>query len=347
MPSTATETMLSATLDNRGSQVYDQVIMSHPLGAWLKKGKRIKVWDGGGENIESIIKTGQNDRFAARDYKTQLTFAEQDPLEVVEIPSRFINGSIMWFEAQEESNVGKTKIIDFANALIDDGATSAADRMALEFWEDGATEHLHGLPAIISAANTYQGILRTTAGHEFWRAKTGAAFTITFPNGMTQVCGPYGTAEPLVLSGGTDGGVNKLYNDLCENGGTDGPDFAITSETLYNKLWDLVGAERVRYNEKFAEIGYPENIAFKGMTIVWDRNCGLAAHTPDATTFIMLNSKYLALRPYVGYNETFKRTPVTYLHALGLFAKTIMMQWRGNLASNRPGKMGALSLKTA
>jgi hypothetical protein len=335
LPSAPFETMLASTLDYRGPKIYDQAFSAHPLAAWLKANDRVLVWEGGGENIEQNIVIGKNDTFGARDYKEQLQFKETNPVRTVEIPSRFINGSITWYEAQEESNVGKFKIIDFVNTLIDNGEQSMSDVVGLEFWQDGTGEHLHGLGAILSATNTYMTINRALAANVYWRAKTGAQFV-----GMDGVTyGPFNTAEPLVIEGGTDGGIRGVYNACCDNGGTDGPDFAITTEGLYNKIVSLIGAERVRYNEKMAQIGYPENIQYKGMTIVWDRNC-------PAGEFGAVNSKYCKLRPYVGYSTTVKKTPPVSLRPLGLLAKSVIIQWRGNLVCVKPMRCGKLTAKT-
>lgn len=346
MPSTPFDTMLAATLDNRRQEIYDQVIESHPFTAWLKAGGKVKPWEGGGENIEFNVSIDLSDRFAARDYKTKLEFKEQDPIRVLELGRRFINGSVIWYEAQEEANKGKYKIFDFVNTLVENAKASASDVWSLEMWQDGSGEHIHGLPAIVDSDNTYAGINRATAGNEWWKAKEGAQFTQTLPNGQSRTYGPYNTAEAFVLSGGTDGGLLKIYNDCCLNGGTDGPDFAITSEALWNKLWNLIGAERVRYNEKMVELGYPENIQFRGMTIVWDRNCGAVAGTPDDTTMYLLNTKYMELKPYVEYSTGFKATETFDLHSEGLFAKGKLMQWCGNLLSTKPQRMGRLTGKT-
>lgn len=346
MPSTAFATMMAATLDSRKTEIFDQVKASHPLLAWMNAGGRIEVWEGGGENIEFNVKNDMSDRFAARDYKTPLSFKEQNPVEVLEIPRRFVNGSVIWYDAQVEANKGKFKIFDLVDILVEDAKTSASDVFALQLWQGGTGENLHGIPAIMTAA-TYATKARTTTTNNWWMARQGATYTITYPNGNTRVFGPYNTAEPLVISGGTDGGITKLYNDCCENGGTGGPDFAITSETLFRKLQDLVGAERIRYNEKMAELGYPENIQFRGATIVWDTNCGAVAGTPDATTFIFLNSKFLKLKPYSEYSKGFRATETFNLHSQGILAEGKMMQWAGNLICYKPSKQGMLTGKTA
>jgi hypothetical protein len=284
---------------------------------------------------------------AARDYKTAIPMAESDPLQTVEIGRRYVNGSITWYDAQEEANSSsKTRIISFVNTLIDNGKNSLADIIAQELWQGGTGEHLHGLPAIVSATNTYMGINRSTVGNEWWKANVGGTFSRAVGAGKTRTIGNLNSPEPLVIEGGADGGIRALYNACCDNGGTDGPDFGITNETLYNKIIALIGAERVRYNEKMAEIGYPENIQYKGAVIVWDANCGILAGTPDTTTFYFLNSKYLKLRPYGAYAKGPVTTETVSLKPQGLMAKTKLMQWAGNLTCSRPSKVGALTGKT-
>lgn len=345
MPSTATSTMLAATMDYRGPTVYEQVIQKQPFYAWLTANGRMIPWEQGGENIEVILATDWIDTFAARDYKTPLDFKEQDPLEVVEIPSRWINGHIMWYNAQEEANVGnKAKIIDFVNALIDRAQKSAKTAFALEMWQGGTGEHLHGLPAILSASNTYMGKDRSTAANAYWRAKTGASFTITWPDGTTQATVACNTATTLEMEGAES--LTTLYDDLTDNGGTDGPDFGITGPALYRRLIILARDLGIEYkSEKMMEIGFPDHLAFRGAPIVWDRNCGAVAGTPDATTFIFLNSNHLVLRPYVGYSETFKASSVQDLQPTGVLGKAMIMQWHGNIVCTQPGKQGMLTNK--
>lgn len=354
MPSTPFDTLLALQLDTRKQKTYDQVIDAHPLTAWMRAGKRIEPWEEGGENIEFNLQVDLNDTFAARDYKTQLQFAEQNPIITAEIPRRFINGSMTWYEAQEESNRGKFKIRDFVDTLIGNAQAAAADALALEMWQGGTGEHLHGIPLIVDHARTYAGITTeptTTPANNYWCAKdTDAGHTsivVTHPNGNTVTYGPYHTSEALVREGGTDGGIRKLYNDCCLNGGTGGPDFAITSETLYNRLAVLVGAERIVHNEKMAQIGYPENFMYRKATVVWDRNCGAAAGTPDATTFYFLNSEYLKLKPYIEYAKGFKSTATFTQYANGVWAKARLMQWCGNLICYKPQRCGRLTNKTA
>jgi hypothetical protein len=325
---------------------YDQIFTSQPLLAKTMENGQVKPWESGGENLEFILRTSGNDTFEARAYKTALDFKEADPLEFVELPSRFINGSLMYYDAQVESNQGKTKVVDLVETLVSTARDSAKTALAMELWQDGSDEHLHGIGAIFHHSNTYMGKDRTATGMEYWKSRVSDAghtsFTQTHADGTSITYGPYHTAEPLVVSGGTDGGISKLYDDLCDNGGADGPDFAMTINTLFRKLSAVAKAEGFGYNEKMAQLGWPENLQYRNMVIVWDWN----ATNYDAGPFIACATKYLQLKPYMGYDTKFKSTPTIELYSQGLWAKAKMMQWRGNLACVKPQKTGALTGKT-
>lgn len=343
MPSTAFDSMLAATMNARGHEITDQMFDAHPLPAKLKAEGRVKPWEGG-EQIECIVNIGKNTTIDARDYKTPVPIAESDTLRTVAIDSRIINGSVVIYQAQKETNKGKGKVIDFMNELVSNAKTSFADAMALQAWEDGTGENQHGIAAIFSRTNTYMGIDRTGTGYagtgianNWWWPKMGAQYTHAL-NGRTY--GPYETAGALTITGGTDGGLRQLYNDCCRNGGTDGPDLGFMPENLYNKIVDLIGAERIRTNEKMAQIGYPENFVYGNCTFVWDANC------PSASVY-MLNTKYIEIKPLSEYAKGVRITEKHSLVPQGLDAEMQMLIWRGNFVCKRPQSCGVLTAKTA
>jgi hypothetical protein len=348
MPSTAFESMLAATINDRSPEITDQLWDSHPLTALMRSKARKKVWTGG-EQIEAIISVGSNTTVAARDYKTPIPLEEFNPLRTVSIAPRLMSGSMTIYDAYNDTNAGKSKILDFQDELINNAKQSFQDALALQLWQDGTlagSESLHGLPSIFSQSNTYMGIDRAGTGfagsgilNTWWWPKMGATNTNPFTG---FVHGAFNTAGALTIRGGADGGIQGLYDACCENGGTDGPDFAITTLTLFNKLKAdaLFGATGPRYNEKMAQLGYPDNIQYNNMTIVWDRNC-------PTGYFYAMNSKYLTLRPLSAYANGVKTDPPERLAALGLRASTMLMSWRGNLTCEKPQRMGVLTAKTA
>jgi hypothetical protein len=337
--STPTSTMLADTINFRGKDLIDQIFSADPMLAFLNERKALSPWTEGGEEIENILETDDNPTFEARDYKSVIPFEEVDPLETVALPRRIINGGIVWYVAQEEANASsETRIRSFTKDLLSNGEKSMKRVMGAEAWQDGTVNHLHGISAIMSASNIYMGIDRSATGAEFWRARTGATFTDT-SSGVSVVFGPFNTAEPLVEYGGTDGGFGYLYDQLCDDGGTDGPDFGFTTLALYNKVRALIGAERIRTNERMAKIGYPENFQYRGSTFVWTRRA-------TAGQFGFLNSNYVKLRPYGTYAKKLRITDPEYLLSRGLDAYAVMMQWEGNLSCTKPARVGMFTGKT-
>jgi hypothetical protein len=341
MPNTAFETMLASTVDYRGPKIFEQVINSYPVFAWIKDKNGIVPWEGGGENIETLIATGENDGFAARAPKTPIDFAEIDPIEIVEIPWRNINGPIFWYKYQEEINVGKNKIIDFVNTIVDRGAKGAIKAFASEVWQGGAGEHLHGLPAMLASTGTYMGKDRTDTE---WRPRSGAAYTDT----DSTVYGPYTTSEAFDETEGTDKGLSRIYWDCCDNGGGDAPDLGVTGLVIFEKLCAIAEAKKMlNRNDRMAQLGFPENIQYRNMTVVWDRKCGAVAATPDNTTFYLLNSRTLKLRPMAGYSGTFKSTDTeSTLGGQGVDARVRLLKWMGNFVMTEPRRNGMMTGKT-
>jgi len=342
MASTLFESLLAATMDQREPEIMKQVDTASPIGAWLDANKCNDPWTEGGYNIETNISVNLNDTVAARDYKTEINLKEQNPLRTVSLPVKIVNGSLVWYKHDEDANSSKAKVVGYVTDLIDNLTESLRQEMALQYWEDGTGVNWDGLGAIISATNTYMTMNRSTTGNEYWKAKTGAQFTVSI-GGVSRTFGPFNTAEPLLIRGGTDGGIEGLYTACCDNGGADGPDLIITTEALYRRLFALVAADSsstVLYSQKMADLDYPENIQYKGATITWDTNC------PSGGVYA-LNSKYIKNRPYTtsGSNGLYK-SPIAERIANGSLSKVMIIEKKGNLTCRRPGKCGALTGKT-
>jgi len=344
MPSTAFETLLDATVNERSKEITDQMLEGQPIIKAIKQKGGVKPWTAGGEKIEEIVKKGRNATIAARDYKTPIPVEESDPTKMVSIGRRYVNGSMIIYKAQIEANSSsKTRIFDLVEFYLNDLKDSLKRGVALELWSDGTQQSLSGLPAIISASNTYMDVDRSIIGNEWWRAKTGAAFTW---DGYT--FGPWNTAEPLVLIGGTDGGLSKGYDDCTDNGGTDFPDIIATSYPMFTKLKALFESNKmvIQQNEKMRDLGYPDNFQYRGAAIVWDRNCTLDGTWTD-NPVIFINTDYLKIRPYMEYaKDIYVGPPVDLFAKEGVLGWKRPVQWGGNFTCTKPGSCGALTGKT-
>ncbi|HEX2923599.1 MAG TPA: phage major capsid protein [Chloroflexota bacterium] len=325
-------TMITGAFNDSSGEIYDQAFGGNVLVKMLSAPDVVKP--ASGLHIQENISTKKNSTIQARGYKDQVKFEEQDPVSSVTQDWRYVNGGVPWYDAQVRNCQGSREaLFDFVGALIDNAKMTMEEVIAQEVWKDGSGNHFHGIPAIISATNTYMTIDRSAAGNEFWRAKTGAAFTL---DGVT--FGPFNTAEEMAITGGTDGGIRGLYRACCANGGIDPPDVGICDEDYYSQIESLIPDKHRYQSDKIVQLGWP-NIMYGKCAITWDRMC------PSGSLY-MFNTRYLKLRPQKEFARSFKVHPKTSLKPLGLFAEGVLLEYQGNLTCVMPQRCGALTNKT-
>ncbi|MEN6402662.1 MAG: phage major capsid protein [Armatimonadia bacterium] len=314
--------MIASTMNNMGRSLVDQVMSEYPLTAYLNVNDRVKPVDGGLQ-IQEPLSISLNPSVTWRNYREKIDFAEDDPFTFAVWDWRFLNGSVSWFEAQEKMCQGKSQIFDFVEEKIGNFRDSMKNGFSTGLWGDGSGKTMHGIQALFSYTNTYGGINRV--GNTWWQPMNGTVLS---------------TVEPLVLRGGTDGGIRKAYNLASGNGGAEPPDFAATTELLYTRIESLIDPQRIYENPKMIELGFPNHLMIDNMTVVWDTNC-------PTGWFPMLNSKYVKLRPHTGNVDSFNLTPRFDLYPEGQRGKAILGEWMGNMTCTRPNRQGLLTGKTA
>lgn len=331
-----TTTMIAAAFNDFSSEIYDQAFGGNVLMKLLSEKNAVKP--ASGKEIQTNISTTKNSTIAARGYKDQVKFEEQDPISTVTIPWKYISGGVPWYDAQVRNCQGSREaVFDFVEALIDNAKQTMEEVIAKQTWKDGTDGvSLHGIPAFISSTNTYMGINRATAGNEYWKAKTGAAGVTWAVDGITY--GPFGTSEAMAIKGGTDGGLRGLYYACSANGGVDPPDLGIMDEDYYQAIEGLIPEKQRFQSDKIAELGWT-NIMYGKAALTWDRQS-------PAGQLALINTRYVKLRPQKEFKKGFKVHPKTDLKALGLFATGVLLEWQGNMVCTKPQRCGALTGKT-
>jgi hypothetical protein len=328
----------------------------------IRESHAVRPWGGGGYYIEHNVEKDINGSAAWVDYKAQQELREYDEVITLQFPRRDLQGNIVIYQGDEEANVGAEKIADFVEFKLSNVEKSMTSKLGLGVWGDGSGSQLHGLPAILDlggqfladgvtanpsygtfAASSYGGTSRTTtdgSGNEWFKPKVGPAFTVDNRDGTTDTYGPFNTAEALSIEGGTDGGIETLYFATCDNGGYDAGDLIITTLDLYKELHAQLSALGVvTPADKVVDLGFPEAFYFHKAGVTYDTRCPTGA-------VILLNTQYLDLRPYKGYQDTFKARPKAQLDAIGVQGEVVLFNWTGNMLCTQPRRQGALTGKT-
>jgi hypothetical protein len=218
----------------------------------------------------------------------------------------------------EMRNKGTSQIVSWIQAKYEFMHESMGQYISTELWSGAGGDHFVGLATAISqtpTVGTYAGIDRTDATYQ--------------PMWSNQI-------SDQTLLGGL-GGLNlnkllRLYN-LCGNGGSKHPNFCVTSELIWEKIWAIVDARNrlTSWNPNgTTNIGW-DAIEFNGMKIVMDRDC-------PAGSLFMLNDRFVKLRTYPDADMTV--TPWEKVPGSAGVAKTAYLG--GGLCVLAPNRCGVM-----
>jgi len=324
--------IVASTLNKNRKKVWAQIWGCHPV--WFKLEKKLKRPYDGGLNIVEILEVGENGTVAWRDPKAAIPLEETDELVRVSWSPKSLSGSITIFDDDEKTNSGDSAIVDYTTVKINGLKSKLKKQLRLGLWSAGGEIAMDGLPAICSASNVYPvadsrtqitGINRSTTGNEYWQAVVKS------------------TSEPWSLTGGTDGGWQKLYNDLLNYGDdsgddmTDEPDIIVTSQGIYEMYEQSMLDQQPKMNKELAEAGFT-NLMYKGAAVTWDPNID------DATKTYMLNTKYIDIRPHTSNASDFDYSEMHPMETQ--LAKRQLVSWTGNLTCVMPRKQGVSANKS-
>jgi hypothetical protein len=179
----------------------------------------------------------------------------------------------------------------------------------------GGRTTLVGLAAIMSATNTYAGILRTTAGNEFWQAQIGSsAYTIANLKDPTST-----SYLPSLMR-------TMITNCTLEFQ----PDLIVTTALIYN-LYQDIAEGKIRYDNSTADLGF-ESVQFSpGCKMIYDKAC-----TTSAMYFLTLEDYFLYVYPSANFT-----LDGGWVNSQTQDAKIAHLLWAGQLVCERPVQSGA------
>lgn len=209
--------VVSASLRNRDSEVFDSVTNNNALLAYLKKGGRIKTKEGG-RTYSVPINYAENQ--TAKFYDGGLesfSISTESNLTSSEWSRKFQAGFVYFTEAERQANKGEAQAVNLIENKIDVLKSTLANDMSTALYNNGSVSNeVVGLQALVAdtPTNTVGGIDSNT--YAYWKNKTATGTTATAANIKELLTSIWletirGTDRPDIIIAGTD--MFTYYHD--------------------------------------------------------------------------------------------------------------------------------------
>lgn len=217
---------------------------------------------------------------------------------------------------EERKNTGNMeKLMDILKVQFDNAEATLKDLMQTDLYGDGTTvggrQPLYGLNAAVDDANTYAGILRTTAANAQWKSNVyDTAYT------LANLQDPTSTSY-----------LPKIMRTAFVAATHDhSPDSIVSDPIVYNLYQDIVGVQNLRVDKALADAGFG-GVEFQGVGMMFDKFC-------TANYLYMLALDDFSLFVYPGAN--FDMPETGWLRPPNQDAKITQILWSGQLRLDSP-----------
>jgi len=315
------DSLLTTTLANYREKMYDNIFDDYPFLSYLNgklgkamRGSSVKRLLSGGESIVEHLLYEQNGTVKSYSGAEQLDTTLQEGHTIARFNWKQYAVSIGITGLEKRSNMGESAMINLLSAKATQAEMSLRDRMSVDSFADGTGnggKNLTGLAALISTTVTVGGLAPAT--HTWWVAD------------VTTSVGSF-------VSGGLDA-MRSKFNDITF--GNDKPDLIVTTQAVH-EFYEKSQQPQERYSvNTVADAGFL-NLGFKGVPIVFDRDC-------TSGVMYFLNSKYLNLCCH--RDADISTGP--FITPENQDVSTAMVLFQGNLTTNNRRKLGSLTGITA
>ena len=227
------------------------------------RGNSLKRTVDGGESIVEQLMYGMNSTVKSYSGSETLDTTLQEGLTIARYNWKQYAATIGATGLEMRNNKGEAAMLNLLKSKIKQAEMSLRNTMNADAFGDGTgngSKTLTGLQAIVSTTGTLGGLSPTT--YTWWKP--------------TSTSGGSFAAQGLAS-------MRTLYNTLSL--GNDKPDFIITTQSVYEFFESSLQPQERYTDTKAANSGWP-NITFKGVPVLFDRDC------PSGKLY-MLNSNYL------------------------------------------------------
>jgi hypothetical protein len=221
----------------------------------------------------------------------------------------FAYANITISRTDELKNSGREQIINFVKSKVQLAEKTLADNLGTAIHSGAAASNqIVGIETAISSARTYGNINSST--YTWWDAQVDSSTTaLTLP------------------------AIRTIVGQATQ--GNDRPTVFITTQAVYNSIWNLLQPQQRYMDVETADAGF-QSLMFEGKPIIVDNH---------ATTgyFFAINEDYIHL--YVHKDENFRFEP--FIKPLNQNVSSAKIYWAGALCVDNPRMMGVLSAITA
>ena len=284
----------------------DGVYGSNPLMRRLIMDERV-LMDGGREILQPLLYA----KGVAAAYQGLATLSTEDPQVLTDLVFnwKLYHAPVVIAGAEDILNGGEAAVLDQTAIKSEIAQMALQDKLGIDLFSDGTTSGtITGLQAAVddgTNVSTYGGISRSGSGDLATAAKaqldaTGGALTLS-----------------VLQSSYGDATVANSSPNLC-----------ITTQTLFNKLWDKVQPQQ-RFesgdgNNRMAAVGF-QAIRFNQADVVVDSHCA-------SGEFYMLNTNFLDMIVHSNRNFVFSgfQMPTNQDSLIG------HIFWAGELIASNP-----------
>lgn len=303
--------LIATTLSNYGKELSDNVHKAIPLFAWLSNKKKITT-DGGATIVRSVV-YGNNSTAGFYQGDDVLDTTIQDNMTAAQYQWRQAAASIAVTGRIELQNSGKSAVIDYANAQIDNALASLKEVIDQKCYATAQSgSNITPLTDIVKASGTVGDINGTTS--TWWQAQVT-------------------TSGSFATRGLSD--LRTCWDNVSVRLPAGGPDLMISDQTAY-EAYEATLVPTIRYSDTYmGDLGF-SNLKYKDAVWTWDPNS-------DSGKIYLLNSKALELVQHE--NRLF--TLSDWVKPSDQDLKVAQLFWAGEMTTKNRRKLGALTSVTA
>jgi len=253
-------------------QVIDSIFKVHPV--WDRLYERAKT-QRGGRKLVIPLEYGTNDTVGFVNPDDTIAISNPNLLTAAEYEWKWLAGSIMRSQAEEQTNRGKDAIINLATIRMENLRKSLIDKLEKALFTAAGsvgTKDIHSLPQLITndGTGTVGGI--DASSNTWWKNQ--------FLNGSSYAAYNF------------DKALRKIINN-CSVYGNDRPDLLIMEQDLYEAYEDLLlglggtssNPRNIWYSSRDSDLSFG-GLKLKGATLVWSPSA------PSDTVYA-INTDYL------------------------------------------------------